>query len=312
MIYKPRQESPIILQDIDLKDISAYINWTSFFSAWRIPGKYEGIEQVCTCPSCELSFLEKTEAGKREQAKEALRLFRDAQELLSDIIEGKMLCSNAIGWTIKAKSENEGIIFYPHGENNGIYLPMLRQQKPKESDYFLSLADFISPVEDYIGIFAVSISGSDELKNRYESENDIYKSILAQTVADRLAEATAEWFHKQVRVKYWGYAVDENVSIKDLFKSRYQGIRPAVGYPSLPDQSIIFTLNKILDIGQIGVSLTENGAMYPNASICGLMLAHPKSRYFVIDHIDNDQLKDYANRKGISVEETKKWLTGCL
>jgi len=307
---EPKQKNIITLRDIPLREISSYINWTYFFSAWKITGNYDGIEDVCTCPSCETAFLQKSE--NREKATEALQLFRDARQLLSEIIENNMLSTNAVFCIIKATSENEGIIFYPNDNTNGVYIPMLRQQQAKETAYHLSLADFVSPTNDYAGIFAISISGADEWRNKYESSNDIYKSLLIQTIADRLAEATAEWLHKQIRKTYWGYAPDENLSIRELFKSRYQGIRPAVGYPSLPDQSVIFTLNKILDVGSIGISITENGAMYPTSSICGLLFAHPQSAYFVIGKIGEDQLNDYADRKGIDVEETKKWLSTLL
>lgn len=304
---EPKQKGIIILRNISLREISAYINWTYFFSAWKITGNYAGIEEICSCLSCETAFLQKAE--NREKAAEALQLFKDARELFSEIIENNTLSANATFCIIKAKSENEGIVFYPNDDLNGIYIPMLRQQQANQSAYHLSLADFISPTNDYAGIFAVSIVGADELKNKYESADDTYKSLLVQTVADRLAEAAAEWLHKQIRTTYWSYVPDENLSTKELFKSRYQGIRPAVGYPSLPDQSVIFTLNKILDFSAIGISITENGAMYPTSSICGLLLAHPQSAYFVIGKIGEDQLKDYANRKGVSVEEVKRWLS---
>ena len=307
MIYEPTHKDIIILRDVSLKEVSAYINWTYFFSAWKLAGNYDGIEEVCSCLSCETAFLQKAE--NREKATEALQLFKDAQQLLSKIIENNMLSANATFCIVKAKSENEGIVFYPKDNATGIYIPMLRQQQVKESAYHLSLADFVSPTNDYVGIFAVSVVGTDELKNKYESADDTYKSLLVQTVADRLAEAAAEWLHKQIRTTYWAYAPDENLSIKELFKSQYQGIRPAVGYPSLPDQSVIFTLNNILDFDSIGISITENGAMYPTASICGLLLAHPQSAYFVIGKIGEDQLNDYADRKGVEVLEVKKWLS---
>jgi len=144
-----------------------------------------------------------------------------------------------------------------------------------------------------------------------KNESDSYKVLLVQTLADRLAEATAEWLHEQIRKTYWGYAPDENLSINELFKCEYQGIRPAVGYPSLPDQSVIFLLDKILNFSQIDIKITENGSMHPTASVCGLMFAHPKASYFMIEKIGEDQLADYARRRGFSTEEMKKWL-GCL
>ena len=146
---------------------------------------------------------------------------------------------------------------------------------------------------------------------RLYAEDD-YKRMLVQTLSDRLAEATAEKLHEDVRKKLWGYATDENLSIKDLHNEKYQGIRPAVGYPSLPDQSVNFLLDELLDMKQIGISLTENGMMKPHASVCGLMFAHPASRYFSIGKIGEDQLADYAARRGMSIEETKKFLAANL
>jgi 5-methyltetrahydrofolate--homocysteine methyltransferase len=308
MIYKPKHKGIKILQDIDLKEVSDYINWTYFFLAWRISGKYEDIEKVCLCASCEAAFLQKIEPEDKEKAKEALSLFRDAQLLLADIVKNKLFSINAVFSIEKAKSENEGIVFYT---DNGkeVYIPMLRQQQEKTSGYFLSLADFVSPVEDYVGVFAVSVHGSDKLKEKFNSEDDTYHALLVQTIADRLAEAATEWLHLEIRKKYWGYAPDESLTVKELFKSKYQGIRPAVGYPSLPDQSVIFSLNEILNLSQIGIKITENGAMHPTASTCGLMISQPKAVYFMVGKIGDDQLKDYARRKNISVEDARKWLS---
>ena len=153
--------------------------------------------------------------------------------------------------------------------------------------------------------------GAKRLAPNLIAEDD-YKRMLVQTLSDRLAEATAEKLHEDVRKKLWGYAPDENLSVKDLHNEKYQGIRPAVGYPSLPDQSVNFLLDELLDMKQIGISLTENGMMKPHASVCGLMFAHPASRYFSIGKIGEDQLADYAARRGMSIEETKKFLAANL
>jgi 5-methyltetrahydrofolate--homocysteine methyltransferase len=312
MIYQPKQEGIVTLQDIDLHTISKYIHWNFFFLAWKVTGIYDGIESLCTCPSCEVAWLQKISIDKRDKAKEALRLLRDAQQLLAQIVTDKTLTAKVTFCITKAKSENEGVIFFTENKPEGIYIPMLRQQQEKDSEFCLSLADFVSPVSDYAGIFAVSVSGADELKKKFDAEDDTYNSLLVQTLADRLAEATTEWMHEQIRKNYWGYAPDENLSIADMLKTQYQGIRPAVGYPSLPDQSIIFTLNEILHFDKIGISITENGAMYPTASTCGLIFAHPKSNYFMVGRIGEDQLADYANRKGTSTEEVKKWLSAYM
>lgn len=151
-------------------------------------------------------------------------------------------------------------------------------------------------------------TGAESLKERFEQEGDTYNSMLLQTLTDRLAEATAEYLHEKVRKEYWGYAPDESLSISDLYKVKYQGIRPAIGYPSLPDQLLNYTLDKLLNMSQIGVRLTENGAMYPTATVSGIYIAHPDSQYFMIGNIDEEQMKDYACRRNLSEAEVKKLL----
>ena len=194
-----------------------------------------------------------------------------------------------------------------------IHFPMLRQQSYKEEGVYKSLADYIMPLSenrtDYIGAFVVTAgAGADYLKNKLEVEGDTYNSMLLQTLLDRLAEATAEYLHYKVRTEYWGYAKQESYSIPDLFRVKYQGIRPAIGYPSLPDQLLNFVLDKFLDMSKINVQLTENGAMYPTASVSGLYFSHPESQYFMIGTIDKEQATDYARRRGLSEIEIHKIL----
>ncbi|MDR0872926.1 MAG: 5-methyltetrahydrofolate--homocysteine methyltransferase [Prevotellaceae bacterium] len=304
MIYPPKNKNLTLLNNIDVFAIARYINWTYFFKAWKVAGRYEGIEKVCLCEACEAAWLQKQD--KREKAREALHLFRDAQRLLAE--SEKSFSIKAVFQILPAKSENEGIVF--DAENEPVYIPMLRQQQRNENGHFLSLADFVSPKGDYVGIFAVSVAGSDELREKFEG--DTYRALLAQTLADRLAEATSEWLHEQIRKTHWGYAPAENLTVEQLFKGEYQGIRPAVGYPSLPDQSVIFQLDKILGFDKTGIKITENGSMYPTASACGLLFAHPAASYFMIGEIGEDQLADYARRKGISEKEARKWLGAVL
>jgi 5-methyltetrahydrofolate--homocysteine methyltransferase len=161
---------------------------------------------------------------------------------------------------------------------------------------------------DYIGTFATVVQGTEKLIQHFENKKDIYSSMMVKTLADRLAEATAEWLHYQVRTKIWNYASDELLEIENILKNKYQGIRPAIGYPSLPDQSIIFDLEPLLQLNTIGIKITENGAMYPPSSVAGLYFAHPQSKYFNVGKIDDQQLKDYARRRGKTIEEMKKWL----
>lgn len=208
---------------------------------------------------------------------------------------------------VDANSEGDNLIL------DNRLLPLLRQQSIREEGApFLCLSDFVRPfhvgIKDTVGIFATS-AGND-IDGLYT--NDSYKHLLVQTLLNRLTEAAAEKMHEYIRKEAWGYAPDENLTSKELFTEKYQGIRPAVGYPSLPDQSINFILNDLLDMGQIGIRLTENGAMHPQASVCGLMFSHPAARYFSIGKIGEDQLKDYSKRRNKSLEEMKKFLAANL
>jgi cobalamin-dependent methionine synthase I len=186
---------------------------------------------------------------------------------------------------------------------------MLRQQHPtREGEPNLSLADFIRPqasgVTDRIGVFATTV----DLALEHDFLTDDYQRMLAQTLADRLAEATAEVLHMEVRRSLWGYAPDENLSVAELLREDFQGIRPAVGYPSMPDTSINFIIDRLINLKQIGIRLTESGAMKPHASVSGLMFAHPKAHYFELGRIGEDQLRDYAHRRGLPVELIRRFL----
>jgi 5-methyltetrahydrofolate--homocysteine methyltransferase len=303
---QPNQPGIHVLPEIPLTTLISYIDWRFFFMAWRLTGNYTGLEEVCDCASCQTGWLQQFPQEQRDKAKEAMSLFKDARAMLKECSDKQLLKIQGTCGLFPAVSENEGITF-THEEKK-IYIPTLRQQEYKKEGYYLSLADFISPVADYAGTFAVTVHGAEELSRNFDKEDDSYNSILIKTLADRLAEAAAEWLHEKIRKEYWGYDSKENLSIGDMLKVRYTGIRPAVGYPSLPDQSIIFDLQPILPFDKIGISLTENGAMYPNASVCGLVISHPKSQYFNIGKIDNAQLSDYAKRKGKSTDEVIKWL----
>lgn len=272
---KVDNKSKIIIYNIS--EIVPYINWAYFFYAWAMNGK----------------------------AKDAqLELRSEAEKLLADM-EGRYH-TRAVFALCEANSEGDDIII------NGIRVPMLRQQKVIPGKPNLCLADFIRPassgIKDAIGLFATSVDAAFTSNN----EEDPYQRMLSQTLADRLAEATAEKFHEDVRKKYWGYAADEQLTIKDLLAERYQGIRPAVGYPSIPDTSMNFLLYELLDMKGIGINLTESGMMVPHASVSGFMFAHPQSRYFDLGKIDDDQLEDYARRRNKPVEELRKYLASTL
>lgn len=304
--FKPNTFGLIQLKDIDLREIVPYIDWTFFFLAWRISGRYEGIETVHDCTSCKVSWLHGFPEADRPKAEEALKLYKDAQEMLRRFEEGKLLKLNASFGIYNGYAQDDDI--YIQDGDQTVVIPMLRQQNPSTDGFCYSLADFLAPQNDYVGVFATTIQGVEEFAAGFEKEDDMYSSILVKTLSDRLAEATAEWLHTEVRRKYWGYAPDEDLSIKDMLRTKYLGIRPAVGYPSLPDQSIIFGLDPLLRFNEIGIRLTENGAMFPNASVCGLYFAHPRSKYFMIGKIDEMQFTDYARRRGKKPEELRKWL----
>lgn len=272
---KVDNKSKIITYNIS--EIVPYINWAYFFYAWSMNGK----------------------------AKDAqLELRSEAEKLLADM-EGRYH-TRAVFALCEANSEGDDIII------NGTRVPMLRQQKVIPGKPNLCLADFIRPassgIKDTIGLFATSVDAAFTSNN----EGDPYQRMLSQTLADRLAEATAEKSHEDVRKKYWGYATDEQLTIKDLLAERYQGIRPAVGYPSIPDTSMNFLLYELLDMKGIGINLTESGMMVPHASVSGFMFAHPQSRYFDLGKIDDEQLEDYAHRRNKPVEELRKYLASTL
>ena len=269
-----------------ISQVAPYINWVYFYHAWGISGR----------PDAEKEKL-------RQEAKEALRQ-----------IEGKFQAF-ALFELFDARSEDDNIVLYrsAYCEECGVphpvrvaNIPCLRQQQGRPP--FLCLADFISPVSSKIGLFSTSVSHGFET----DFDADPYQKMMMQLLADRLAEAAAERMHEQVRKQYWGYAKDENLSIDDMLIEKFQGIRPAVGYPSLPDTSLNFVIDEILDMKQIGIRLTESGAMKPHASVSGLMISNPKARYFSIGKIGEDQLQDYAHRRGLPIEVVRKFLAANL
>lgn len=294
--------------DIPITALGEYVDWRFLFSAWKITGHYPGIERMCTCASCQAEWLRNFSLSEQPKAREALSLLMDAQDLLRRVRDKKLLNIKGVATVYPAVSQNEGILFKP-AKDKSVYLPMLRQQERNDDNVYLSLADFVSPKSDYVGVFAVSVHGTEELSRKFSDENDVYNSILIKSVADRLAEAAAEWLHERIRKINWGFAKDETISVKEMLQSKFQGIRPAIGYPSIPDQSIIFDLDKILPLNSVGISLTENGAMIPNSSVCGLIIANPDARYFMVGRVGEDQLDSYARRRGFSIKEMKRWLS---
>ena len=290
-----------------MRDLIPYIDWMYFFHAWGFPPKLAAVANIHGCDACRASWLAAFPEEERAKAAEAMQLYKDAQKLLQELQAMDAEFCKAVYGFFPATSEGDDI------KMGDLCLPTLRQQVKHEGPY-KSLADYVMPQSegrtDYVGAFVVTGgSGSEYLKEKYEKNGDTYRAMLLQTLTDRLAEATAEYLHWKVRTEYWGYAEGEQLSMEDLFRVQYQGIRPAIGYPSLPDQLLNFTLDKLLDFSQIGVRITENGAMSPTASVSGLFLAHPESRYFMIGHIDEEQLRDYSLRRGLPDEVVRKVLS---
>ena len=283
-----------------IHEVSEYINWIYFFHAWGFQPRYAAIANIHGCDACRALWLANFPENERAKAAEAMQLFKEANRMLSRL--DKDYQTHAIFRLMETNSEENDIWL------EGVRFPLLRQQTVKEGEPYLCLSDFIRPmssgIPDKIGLFATSVDA--DMENLFPDDN--YQQLLVQTLADRLAEATAEKMHETVRKEIWAYAPDEDLSIRQLHNEEYQGIRPAVGYPSLPDQSVNFLLDELLDMQQIGIRLTENGMMQPHASVSGLMFAHPASRYFSIGKIDEQQLNDYAIRRGISPDEIRKFL----
>ncbi|WP_106830157.1 methionine synthase [Parabacteroides pacaensis] len=307
MPVKPNRMGIHTLPYIPVEEVIPYINWSFFFFAWKLSGRYGEISSIHGCDACKASWLTNFPEEERAKAAEAMQLYKDAVRMLNYLVDIKAEYIKAVYGFFPAFSEGDDLHI---GDQ---VFPTLRQQTVREDGVYKSLADYIMPSSfrkpDYAGAFVVTGgAGAGFLHTKYESEGDTYNAMLLQTLTDRLAEAAAEYLHEKVRKEYWGYAPEENLTIPELLKVKYQGIRPAIGYPSLPEQLEIFTLDKLLNVSQIGVTLTENGAMHPNATVAGLYIAHPDSQYFMIGSINEEQLNDYAGRRKMKPEDLRKWL----
>jgi 5-methyltetrahydrofolate--homocysteine methyltransferase len=271
----------------DVPALRGYIDWTFFFHAWELKGRFPAILD---------------DPVKGEAARE---LYEAAQDLLDEIVAGGLLEAKGVYGFWRAAAESDDVVL------DGTRFPMLRQQGAHEdSRPNRSLADFVAPEEsglaDYAGGFAVAVHGAEALAGRFTAEQDDYRSIMVRALADRLAEAFAEWLHERAR-REW-YAPAEHLSGEDLLAERFRGIRPAFGYPACPDHSEKRTLFELLDAGRAGLELTEHFAMIPPASVSGLYFGHPQARYFSLGRVDRDQVEDYARRKGVGVPEAERWL----
>ena len=296
-IVSPKQTGIQIIENQNLEELVDFIDWSPFFRSWDLFGKYPQI-------------LKDEVVG--EQATE---LFADAQKMLQKIVSEKLLTAKAIFGIFPANSNEQDDIELKKEEETFTFRTLRQQHKKSEGKEYLALSDFIAPKtsekQDYIGAFAVTTGfGTDELAQKYEAEHDDYNAIMVKAIADRLAEAFAEFLHKKVRTEIWGYSNDENLENDDLISEKYVGIRPAPGYPACPDHLEKTTIWDLLKVKEnIGLELTESLAMFPTASVSGYYFANPKAKYFGVGKITEDQLKDYAERKNVDLELARKWLS---
>lgn len=295
---KPAVDGVKVLKGFDLETIARYIDWGPFFIAWEMPGHFPEV------------------LSDKIFGTEATRLYNDAQKMVQKIIAEKWFTADGVIGFWPATSNNADTITLQTNKGE-VKLESLRQQLKKavgQPSY--SLADFIKPKElgdDFMGSFAVTIHGAKKYIDQFAADHDDYNKILVQILADRFVEAFAECLHQQVRKEYWGYEKGETLSNEQLIREEYKGIRPAPGYPACPDHTEKLKLFELLNVtDNIGIELTESLAMNPPASVCGWYIAHPQSHYFGLGKIADDQLKDYAKRKGLSIEEAEKWLRPVL
>ena len=298
---KPKFTGIKVYEDISIETLSKYIDWSPFFHAWELHGRYP-------------SILKDDVVGIQ-----ATELFKDAQKLLQEVIQKKIFIGKAVVGFFPANSDGDDIKVYTDDSRSTVLhtFHTLRQQSDKgEGEFNYALSDFIAPVsmgQDYLGAFAVTTGhGVEEFAKEFEKKNDDYNSILAKALADRLAEACAEYMHKVMRDD-WGYGTSENLTNDELIEEKYRGIRPAPGYPACPDHTEKNTLFQMLDAeNKVGITLTENFAMYPASSVSGLYFSHEKSRYFAVGKIAKDQIVEYAQRKKMEVKVAEKWLSPYL
>lgn len=289
-----------------LHSVAPYINWVYFFHAWGFAPKFATVAAQCGCEACRKQWITQFPIAEQPKANEAQKLWKEAQRMLN-LLDAQYHVHGCVN-LIECNARGNDILLYTP-DRGTVRFPLLRQQSGTPP--YLCLSDFIRPEscgKDVIGLFATTVD--EEMERLYEGED--YKHLLVQTLADRLVEAMAEKLHEEVRKELWGFAPDENLTTQEMNDERFQGIRPAVGYPSLPDISINRLLAELTQMESLGIHLTENAMMKPHASVSGLMMAHPKSRYFSIGKIGDDQLQDYAQRRECDTNEIRKFLLNNL
>jgi 5-methyltetrahydrofolate--homocysteine methyltransferase len=292
--YTPTAPSFIgnrVFDNYPVEDLVPYIDWTPFFQTWELAGKYPAI-------------LNDAVVGA-----EARRLFDDAKRMLAYLVKEKKLQAKAVVGFYAARPDTDDILLTDLNGNTH-RLCQLRQQRKKAANLpNLCLSDYILEEGDHIGGFAVGIFGADEQAKKHEAQHDDYASIMVKALADRLAEAFAEHLHERVRKEFWGYAKGENCNAEELIKEKYQGIRPAPGYPACPDHLQKGLLFKLLDIeNSVGIQLTESYAMHPASAVSGWYFAHPEAIYFPVGLLAKDQVEDYAQRMNLPLNVVEKWL----
>ncbi|MBU6283003.1 cobalamin-dependent protein, partial [bacterium] len=295
---KPAFVGRRVLDDVPLADLVPYVDWTFLFHAWELRGRHPEI-------------LNHPEMGKA-----ARELFANAQELLREIVDGRLLRARGVYGFWPAAGDGDDVVLWTDASRGHelARFHMLRQQETKhdEQKVYRSLADYVAPEdsgrEDWVGAFAVTAGlGLDELVARFERDHDDYRAIMAKALADRLAEAFAERLHEQAR-RDWGYGLAETFAPEELLEERFRGIRPAFGYPACPDHSEKDTLFRILDAPSLGITLTESWAMLPAASVSGIYLGNAAARYFAVGRLNVDQVEAWARRKGVSVKQAERLL----
>ena len=295
-IVKPKELGVQVLKQLSLKELLPFIDWSPFFRSWDLHGRFPDIL---------------TDEVVGEQA---TIMFNEAQSMIKEIIAKQLLKPKAVFGLFEANSINEDDISVQiKGKEIAVFRTLRQQTQKREGIPNIALADFIAPKDinktDYMGAFCVTIFGAQELADSYKTKEDDYNAIMAQAIADRFAEAFAEYLHKEIRTKHWGYDNDEGLTNDDLIKESYKGIRPAPGYPACPDHLEKETIWEVLKVEEnIGVTLTESLAMWPAASVSGYYFANKEAKYFGLGKITDDQVTDFANRKGITNEKAKKWL----
>lgn len=297
-IYKPNFIGVKQLIDYPLSELRKYIDWTFFFLTWGLKGHYPQI------------------LNDEEQGEAARKLYAEANEFLDEIIEKKMVQANAVFGIWPANADGDDVVLYEDESREkeiGRFYHFRQQERKKPGQANFCLSDFVAPIDsgiiDYCGGFATTGGiGIEKWKEQFLAENNDFKAIMLEALADRLSEAFAEVLHLEVRKQYWGYIPDEKLTLDDLLKVNYQGIRPALGYPACPEHSEKKNLFELLKAEEVGITLTEHFAMYPNASVSGEFFVHPESRYFSLEKVGKDQVEDYAKRKGETVEFVEKFM----